>query len=177
MFFWFCVLCWQAEPPLGKSSSLPSQVLVGCLLRVSVCVLFLSDRPWQTHTRTHTEDPESLGWFENVIILEKKTSPWRWPVPRGAGRHPQAMLICVERVILGYTVLPTVLVISPLSSQSQPRTQWCSASLTGGIPWNCYVTMLAQTAQSLSCLCHTSCRSHSQNCVRYILRMFEWELI
>lgn len=64
------------------------------------------------------------------------------------------MLICVERVSLGYTVLPTILGVSSLPSQSQPRTQWCSAPLTGGIPRNCCYDAGLNSSESLLSLSH-----------------------
>ena len=109
-----------------------------------------------TYTHTHTHTPGVAKILGEGIFLEvslKVTSAQR------AEKHKRGMLICVERVILGYTALPTILGIALLPSQSQPRTQWCSAPLTGGIPRNCCVTTLASTAQSLSCLSHTSASS------------------
>ena len=135
---------------------------------VCVCVCFIcpcaraghgllwTDKHINTHTHTHRHAPGDAKILGGAIFLEvslKVMSAQR------AEKHRGGMLICVERVILGYTALPTILGISSLPSQSQPRTQWCSAPLTGGIPRNCRVTTLASTAQSLSCLSHTSASS------------------
>lgn len=109
---------------------------------------------WQTHTCAHAqdapEDPNILG----LVFFSPLQRPWRWHVPSAAEKHTQSMLMCVERVSLGYTMLPTILGVSSLPSQSQPRTWWCSAPLTGGIPRNCCCDAGLNSSEPLLSLSH-----------------------
>lgn len=91
--------------------------------------------------------------YTHMLLRIPPKKPFKCVLESDAPTREWGVLICVERVILGYTALPTTLGVSPLPSQSQTRTQWCSSSLTGGIPRKCRVMMLLNQL-SLSCLLH-----------------------
>lgn len=76
-----------------------------------VCLYLFTVRAGHgSHAGMYPGKPRSEGFFEVTLKVMVE-------------RCRQDISICVQRVILGYTMLPIILGISPLPSQSKPRTQ------------------------------------------------------